>query len=269
MPKPKSKQPARTVFFDDGTRSLWASLPVTAQTGKVRVKRRTHFAEYGIPVATCSTAMSQSDYIEWQIGYDLLAAPENVPATSLSDRTFENSKEKPETKFPYELSELLFHARRFGRIDDLSLRQLAADVSRVPEGDLLDVRADMAVLRSHPVESEINGVTFQKMEVRYPLLVHRFGDYEIHAEVVNREKQKGVGLQPMLYVCIPLANLGFGSSPFGRTAESKETCRWSVGQTEAPILVELFRIFGMLSARHRHDTLAILRILFPDPIPTS
>ena len=256
--------PSRTVFFDDGARSLRAVLPITAQTGKVRVKRRSQFTEYGLPVATRSTTMSQSDYIEWQIGYDLLAVSENASATSLSDRTFRNSKDRPETKYPYELSELVFHAHRFGWIDDNALRALVAAVDAVPDGSLLDVHSDMAVLRSHPSDVTLNGMSFWKMEVRYPLLVHKFGEYEIHAEIVNREKQRGVGLQPMLYVCIPLANLDFDVSPFGRLARKQETCRWIVGSAEAPLLLELFRIFGMLSARHRHDTLAILQTLFPD-----
>lgn len=255
---------SRSVFFDDGARSLRAVLPITAQTGKVRVKRRSQFTEYGLPVATRSTTMSQSDYIEWQIGYDLLAVSENASATSLSDRTFRNSKDRPETKYPYELSELVFHAHRFGWIDDNALRALVAAVDAVPDGSLLDVHSDMAVLRSHPSDVTLNGMSFWKMEVRYPLLVHKFGEYEIHAEIVNREKQRGVGLQPMLYVCIPLANLDFDVSPFGRLARKQETCRWIVGSAEAPLLLELFRIFGMLSARHRHDTLAILQTLFPD-----
>lgn len=256
--------PFNTVHFDDEAQRLWAVLPLTSPTGKIRVKRRSHFDEYGQPVAACAESLVQSNYIEWQIGYDLLATAENAAATTLSDRTFENSKERPETKYPYELSELLFHAYRFGWVNNDELRELVASVSAVSNGNLLDVRSDMAVLRSHPVETEVNGVSFWKMEVRYPLLVHRFGDYEIYAEVTNREKQRGVGLQPMLYVCIPLSNLVFDESPFGRTAKPKEKCRWMVGPAEAPLLLELFRIFGMLSDRHRHDTLAILRTLFPD-----
>ena len=263
------KAPTRTVFFDNEARLLRAELPLTSPTGKIRVKRRSHFEQYGEPVAACSEHLLQSDYVEWQIGYDLLATPDNAPATTLSDRTFENAKNPPETKFPYELSELLFHARRFGWFGEDAVRSLATFVAAVPDDKLLDVHPDMAVLRSNSVQTTINGMYFWKMEVRYPLLVHRFGDYEIYAEVINREKQRGVGLQPMLYVCIPLANLEFDASPFGRTARPKEKCRWPVGPAEAPLLLELFRIFGMLSARHRHDTLAILHALFPHLKPSD
>lgn len=254
---------SKTVYHDSKKKSLLATLPLTSPTGKFRVKRRSHFKEYGLPVAARKEKLSRAGYVEWQIGYDLLAKPENAAATSLSDRTFKNSKDRPEKKFPYELSELLFHAHEFGWVRDSAIRRLSADIAAVPDGDLLDVRNDMAVLRSHPVETDVNGVAFWKMDVRYPLLVHRFGDYEIYAEVTNREKQRGVGLQPMLYVCIPLANLKFDAQPFGRTAKPKETCRWPVGPSEVPLLLQLFRIFGMLSTRHRHDTLAILRTLFP------
>lgn len=38
--------------------------------GKIRIKERFAFSDYGIPVAPTQTIMTPKHYIEWQIGYD-------------------------------------------------------------------------------------------------------------------------------------------------------------------------------------------------------
>ena len=63
---------------------------MTKPTGKIRIKRRSFFAEYGEPVAPRQVALSHSNYVEWQIGYDLLASPENADKTTLKDKLFKN-----------------------------------------------------------------------------------------------------------------------------------------------------------------------------------
>ena len=50
---------------------------------------------------------------------------------------------------------------------------------------------------------------------------------------------------------------------FGRIADKGEKCQWNIGKTEGRLAVDLFKMFGMLSERHRHDTLEILKTLFP------
>ena len=122
----------------------------------------------------------------------------------------------------------------------------------------------MTICGTNPVEKKINSVDFYAMEVRYPLIVHRFEEYEIYTDVINREKQKGVGCQPMLYLCLPLGLLRFSSPPFGRIAQPKEKARWNIGKKEGRLALMLFRIFGMLTPRHQHDVKAILQVLFAE-----
>ena len=68
----------------------------------------------------------------------------------------------------------------------------------------------------------------------------------------------------MLYVCLPITSLRFKKNIIGRTLDAKETADWVVGADEAALALELFRIFGMLSPKHRFDVLAILKMLFPE-----
>jgi hypothetical protein len=247
------------------TNTLCVRLPLTQPTGKIRVKERSFFGEYGNPVAVRQNTIQQNMYVEWQIGYDLLASgadrAKNASKTSLST-TFRNYK--GEQKFAYELSEIIFYAFQNKLISLDDINNLKANINSVSDNNLLDVIDSMRITRTNPILCQMNGLDFYEMKVSYPLVVHKFGNYDIYAEVINREKQRAVGVQPMLYVCIPITSLTISPNPIGRVLNSKECGDWVIGTGEAQLALELFRIFGMLSAKHRFDVLAILNMLFPN-----
>lgn len=232
---------------------------MTKPTGKIRIKRRSFFAEYGEPVAPRQTVLSQANYVEWQIGYDLLASSENAHKTSLRDRTFRNYKQ--ERKYAYELSEIVYYAQQHGLVEVDEIQECHSQIGNVP--DVATFEETASISRTNPRERTINGLSFYEMNVSYPLFVHRFGQYEIFAEIMIREKQKAIGTQAMLYVCIPLTSLDFEVAPLGRTLNSKECAQWRIGREEARLALELFRVFGMLSPKHRYDVREILKLLFP------
>ena len=79
--------------------------------------QRNSFYEYGIPVAAVRrTKLSLKNYVEWQIGYDILKNQENLKKTLLIDYEFKNDKN--EIKLPYELSEIIFYSRQVNFITD-------------------------------------------------------------------------------------------------------------------------------------------------------
>lgn len=236
-------------------------LPLTKPKGKVRVKARDSFARYGVPLAVRREALGLSAYVEWQIGYDLPAVAANAQKTTLRKVTFANYKK--ERKYAYELGEIVFHATRLKLIDYEQIRRTYSEISAIADGDTFEKRDDMQISRTNPTETKVNGLGFYRMTVNHPMLVHKFGRYDIYAETVTREKQYAVGTQPMLYVCIPATMLRFAKSPFGRTLDANETADWVVGRDEAGLSLELFRVFGMLSPKHRFDVLAIFEMLFP------
>lgn len=246
----------------DEAKGVFVNLPLTKPTGKIRVKRRSVFSEYGLPVRPRQDPLTQTNYVEWQIGYDLLANEENQVKTSLADLTFENYK--GETKFAYELSEIVFYAKKHGLLDDAAICDCYENIRSVKEIETFEATAD--ITRTNPKIVQKNGLEFYEMHVSYPLFVHRFGQYEIYAEIVIREKQKAVGTQAMLYVCLPVMALKFAKEPIGRVLAAKECGEWHIGKEEAGLALELFRVFGMLSPKHRHDVLAILEMLFPSSI---
>ena len=238
---------------------VFVILPMTKATGKIRLKRRNSFSEYGEPFAARQNKIGLTTYIEWQIGYDLIKNPENSTKTSLSNMTFKNYR--GETKYAYELSEIVYHAHQKGMLSDDEIKTLKQQINDVPDRELLENRK---ITRSVPIKTEIGGLDYYEMEVSYPLFVHKFGDYDIYAEVMNREKQRAVGVQPMLYVCLPITSVEFSTNVLGRTLETKECSKWKIKKGEAKLALELFRVFGMLSVKHRFDVTALLDMLFPD-----
>lgn len=239
---------------------LFVNLPMTKPTGKIRIKRRSFFAQYGEPVAPRQAALSQTCYVEWQIGYDLLSTNENKGKTSLQFQTFRNYK--GENKYAYELSEVLFYAYQNGLLGGNAIKDCHDAIQTVADADTFE--ESVSISRTDPHMRTINGLPFYEMSVSYPLFVHRFGQYEIFTEIMVREKQRAVGTQAMLYVCLPITSLTFQHPAIGRTLEAKECAEWRIGENEAALALELFRVFGMLSPKHRHDVSALLGMLFPD-----
>lgn len=260
-----SSSPPTAVFIRAKTdgEEIRVAIPLTAQSGKTRVKRRAMLNDYGIPVATRQTSLTHSCYIEWQVGYDtVINDSEKLSLTSLPDMRFHGANGK--TKALYELSEYVFWLAKWSLIGKAELEKLANTLGSIPEGRLFDVHPDLAIKRSHPIEKEFNGVPFLAARVEYPLIIHKFGSYEIIAEIITKEKQRAVGVQPMLYLCFPITELtpAPGKPPLlGRTAHLKEHADFVINQHNAPVFVRLMHLFGMLSENHRRDILSIIKAI--------
>ncbi len=52
-------------------KAIEISIPLTSISGKVRVKIRHAFSDYGVSTATRKIPFSLKHYVEWQIGYDI------------------------------------------------------------------------------------------------------------------------------------------------------------------------------------------------------
>jgi len=106
----------------DGKR-LEIAVPLTNTTGKTRIKTRSFFNEYGFPVATRQTPFTQSCYVEWQIGYDVvIAETDKLEMTTLKNAQFTGANGKE--KALYELSEYVYYFHKWGVITAEELRSI-------------------------------------------------------------------------------------------------------------------------------------------------
>lgn len=142
------------------------SIPLTTQSGKIRVKERNSFYEYGLPVATRQISFSQKHYIEWQIGYDVDKNDrEKFNLSTLQNSEFIGANGKK--KALYELSEYLYYFTQWGIIDETEIESLYAFLSNIKNDDFIDSREDLQIFRSHPKEKQILDIAFYISEVKY------------------------------------------------------------------------------------------------------
>lgn len=240
---------------------IYVEIPLTSQSGKARVKIRNSFYEYGLPTATKQNPFSQKHYIEWQIGYDAdKSDSDKMKLTSLKNTKFIGANGK--NKALYELSEYLFYFTKWNIISIDEINYILSFLENINKNNFLD--SNFQILRSHPIQRNILGIDFYCSEVRYPLLVHKFDNFDILVEIIIREKQRAIGSQPMLYVCFPITQL----VPFknklallGRVAETKEFAYLVLDSKDKQFLLESFKIFGILSPSHNYDIIQILNII--------
>jgi hypothetical protein len=248
------------ILVNVSEKRLQVPVPLTAVAGKIRVKNRSIVNEYGTPVATKQNAFKQSNYVEWQIGYDVVKKDiRKLQDSTLSATGFigANNKEKA----LYELSEYIWYFYNWGIIAKEMIVQIKQQLESIENSDLIDCNTALQITRSHPVKKEINGFNFEYTEVRYPLLIHKFGQYEIITEIKITEKQRAVGVQPMLYLCFPITELRAENALIGRTAKTKEVAFFDVTEENISVFVKVLELFGTLSANHRHDVLQILDVI--------
>ena len=244
-------------MFDETNKRILVDIPLTTPTGKIRIKSRSMFYEYGIPHATRSKPITQNNYVEWQISYDL--EDKGKHNSSLPHISFIASNRKK--KVLYELSEYLYYFYSWGMITSSELKSIIEFLSELEEENLLSNHPDCQITRTHPIEKQINHTTFFGMTLNYPQLVYKFGIYEILAEITIREKQRAVGIQPMFYLCFPITELQVRENLIGRVAKIKETGQFVIDKSNYRIVIEMVRIFGMLSPSHHKDILEILKVI--------
>ena len=244
-------------MFDKKNKRILADIPLTTPTGKIRIKSRSMFYEYGNPHAAGSIPIIQSNYVEWQIGYDVEAKDRNKSSLPHISFIAYNSKKK----VLYELSEYLYYFYSWDMITISELQRTIEFLSELEEEDLLSNHPDCRITRTHPVEKQINNTTFFGMTLNYPQLIYKFGKYEIIAEITIREKQRAVGVQPMLYLCFPITELQESENLLGRKAQPKEIAKFVIDKSNYSIVIEMMKIFGMLSPSHHRDILEILKTI--------
>jgi len=238
--------------IDKDNKTLAVAVPLTKGMDKIRIKKRSFFNEYGLPVSTKQKPFCQQCYIEWQIGYDVVIADkEKLERTTIKDKIFTGANGKEKTL--YELSEYVDYFYKWGVVSKKQLLEIKEFLEGLTEVNFIDNPRNFAIERSQPVEQDVLGIKFAYTRVMYPMLIHRFGEYEILTEIKITEKQYAIGVQPMLYFCFPITELQSDVPILGRCAETKETADFMIDSGNIGLFVTMLKIFGILSKAHNHD----------------
>jgi hypothetical protein len=207
--------------IDEQNKVLHIAIPLTQTSGKTRIKQRSFIYEYGLPFPPRSNKIMQNCYIEWQIGYDAVFDDKKRKLTTGVGINFIGANGK--TKVMYELSEYIYYFYKWNIIARQGLIDIIDYLNNTSQSNLIERNQELAITRTHPVHRNICDIQFEASHVSYPLLIHKFQNYEIIAEIIIKEKQRAVDTQPMLYFCFPITELRATNGEYfvGRIAEKK------------------------------------------------
>ncbi len=229
------------------------SIPLTSISGKVRVKIRHAFSDYGVSTATRTIPFSLKHYVEWQIGYDVPIKDKKNLNSLLKDEKYHFLGANDKVKTLYELSEIIYYAKQLGLI---SLENLENTLKYL-EKQKQFIEDNFMITRERFRSHQFGGMDFELSHISYPLLIHSFNDNQL-SEIVIREQQYGSKTQAMLYFCFSILELKAATPLLNRTATLKEHALLIIHKTNAPMFLEMLKIFGLLSQAHHDDVLKIL-----------
>lgn len=244
--------------IDTNNKVIYVDVPLTETSGKTRVKCRENYNEYGVPIAPRQIKLNKNCYIEWQIGYDAEINDEKKMAlTTIKNVYFTGANGKKKTL--YELSEYLYYFHKWGVVSKERLITLKEYLENLNSSDYIDANKNSAILRENLVENVVNGISFKTTQVKYPMYIYNFEtENEMLLEIKITEKQRAIGVQPMLYFCFPISKLKCEEEIFGRCAKIKEFGNLIINSKNIDVFLEMLKIFGTLSKSHNHDTLEII-----------
>ena len=245
-------------------KEILVAIPLTTTRGKIRIKIRDNIYGYGLPFASKQNKFNLKNYVEWQIGFDVEVGKEYNEKLKKDLTTIKNIKFiafNNKEKYLYELSEYLYYMVDFEIIKIEKLKELKSFLTSLNEKKFIDKHPHCQIKRTYPQIEKINNLNFEVLKIEYPQLIYKFEKYEIIAEITIREKQKGVGIQPMLYFCFPITELISKTPLIGRNAKTKEFAYFKFDRYNAFIILEMIKIFGMLSVSHNYDIRQILDVI--------
>ncbi|GAA6804094.1 R.Pab1 family restriction endonuclease [Helicobacter pylori] len=246
------------IKVSDDKKAIEVFIPLTSILGKVRVKIRHAFSDYGISTATRKIPFSLKHYVEWQIGYDVpIKDKEKFELTNLKDKKYHFLGANNKVKTLYELSEIIYYAKQ---LDLISLENLENTLKYLEkQKQFIEDNFIRERFRSH----QFGGMDFELSRISYPLLIHSFNDNQL-SEIVIREQQYGSKTQAMLYFCFSVLELKTATPLLNRTAALKEHALLTIHKTNALMFLEMLKIFGLLSQAHHDDVLKILKKILQD-----
>ena len=227
--------------------NLIIELPLTNPTGKIRVKRRSKTSNYGLPIATRTENFTKHDYVEWQISY----ATQNPPEESRVDDIVIN-----DNQIGFELTKLLDEGVKLGIFSNDDVRELEEFINNVQSTETLE--ENEKIFRENNLQ-EIKG-GFKKFVEKVPIFIKKNEEIGYFVEIILRHKQRAVGLQAMVYLCIYIGTLKDknGNSLVGRVAEAKEFGKFEITSTNKEIVTDVVKAFAIASQQHKKDISNIL-----------
>lgn len=233
------------IFIRNG--KLIIELPLTNPTGKIRVKCRSRASNYGLPIATRTEKFTKDDYVEWQISY----ATQDPPEESKVGEIVIN-----DNQIGFELTKLLYEGIKLGIFSNEDMCELEEFINNVQSTETLE--ENEKIFRENNLQ-EIKG-GFKKFVEKAPIFIKKNEEMGYFVEIILRHKQRAVGLQAMVYLCIYIGILKDknGNSLVGRVAFPKEFGQFESTSENKAVVTDVVKAFAIASWQHKNDISNIL-----------
>ncbi len=235
------------------------SLEITfsaANDGKFRFKMREQDLGFGKTFATRQKPFNEKVYLEWQIGYDALAedVKSGKKSTKLTQETFIGSNGKE--KYLYELSEILFESIKCGLISVQDIDKLQSEI-----GGYNKFFDEKEIVVEPASNASFNGLLLKETAIKLPTLFMPQNSDGTLIEISIQKQQYASGVQPMIYFCIPFKSFADWKNLDGKKSVKGNNLKYVVKKDNAEVILNLFKVFGMASSRHKYDVGQILKTI--------
>lgn len=250
--KQKKKQKKMIIRLSAGCVTI--DLP-SANAGKYRLKTRDENIAFGAGFSGRNDPFHDGVYLEWQIGYDaeVKAVEKGDKYTALKTKTFIGANGK-ET-YVYELAEILYFA---ATVDVVSLDKITALINEIKAYDEFIDTKEISIEKHDDVQ--LNGLHFAETSIKLPTLYMSQND-GTQLEASIQKQERALGFQPMIYLSIPFKSFINCEDFRGRASKRGEFFSYSITAKNIETVFNLFRVFGMASAKHKQDTERILDVI--------
>jgi len=222
--------------------------------GKFRFKKRSNPFDFGLCFSTREFEFDTNTYLEWQIGYDALVSQVKSGEKETSVN-IEFYNDKGQKKYPYELSEILFHAIKVNLITKDEIKSLISEISSYD--DFIDTKPIETSTSKDKIN--INEYDFIETSTKLPTLFFTKMEDCSQIDISVEKQQYASGVQPMIYFCIGIG--AFKESLTGKKSSKGDLITYPVNSSNIANFLAIIRVFGMASERHRNDIIKILNLL--------
>ncbi len=156
--------------------------------------------------------------------------------------------EFPDGKVGFELAKIICYAKQLSILTQDELKELLDFVDSVEK-----TVEDSETLVRYSTDKEVYG--FKRFEERVPVFIKNGKGYFV--EIALKHKQKAIGYQSMVYLCIWVKNLedSNGLSLIGRKAEAKEFAIFKITDENKDVV----KAFAIASKQHNADMKILLK----------
>ena len=236
-------------------KNVEASIPLVSQ-GKFRLKKRDDIQDFGQGFAPRTDLITSNSYLEWQIGYDTIIGKDQK-STTLTGENFEFVGANGKRKYPYELSEIMYFMCKRGNFSQVEIEDLITRIA-----DIKDFMKDKFFIKSKKEESlELNNVDFLASSTTLPTFITEVEGSQMLVEIMIQKQQYGTGIQPMLYLIVPVSAFDNSEDVVDHTSVATPFGIIHFGEENKNVISTLFSCFGMLSSAHNHDVIEILKVI--------